>query len=570
MSATSVFVVLKTESPAVGIATNTAGSDSSSSSKTSSSSHAGPIAGGIVAAVILLALIGGFAWFMRKRSRRDRDTRALDDFFKDNLTHDGNGGGAVAGATAGGTASTRKSMRRKSSMIVDLEKERNLSHSNDEDNWAAMTRISSLADEDNGEVYRRLSQSRQSLNAISRAVSMHSMIAPEAALVGATGWDGISEKQMVEEPHSMLNRVGSDKSSLSPYSPSNMSPLTPYDGNRLQRVRHLSSRSTDLLPSLSPGLYSLHSSPESPNALLTPGEEPIHSSAPNTLGRQQGSYHRLNHHMSISSVYAPTQPSAVPKQRSFSSSSQQMPERPKSALGIMAVSGQNYHPSQRPQQWSPPSSPQNHPVNIGNRNQARASVHGYSQYGPYTNWSPPLVPQRIISPRRPRPSSVQPQLSGEYPPSRYSHLDIVKQATDSEAEGEVQAVAAFEGARQRSLSGGILLKSPMAISETNRVNGNAIGVDASPSSSTSTSKKNSLSIRNASPEMSTEEDEELKDPGTANPASTQAYHQKMAKNVSEKAQALMKTNGEAGQADEAHKKSNLWYPQAWLTAKSPS
>jgi hypothetical protein len=408
----------------------------------------------------------------------------------------------------------QSTLKRKSSMFIDLDREKDLSHRNSEDNWAAMTRASSLGHEGNPDSYRRLSQSRQSLQSPSRAVSMHSN-GPDAALIAAMGWDGLLENQpMVEEPEETvaLDRHSSKKSISSAFN----SPAqgNANDGTRPPRSRQLSSRSSVLLP--------LPDSPDSSAiALQKPLEESIPSFAPNTIGRP--GYDPMTSHMSISSVYAP-----YPKTRTFSSSSQQMPERPKSAMGLMAVnSPQDQSTYQRQHQWSPPTSPRNLPTMMLGRNQSRASVHGYTPKGSYStpNWSPPQSPHRVASPNRPRPQLSVQYSSGEYPPSRYSHLDIVKQANESEAEGVVvPAAIAVQGGRQRSLSGGILLAAPAMAPEL--VKTSRTSLTPGNSASSSASNPASLSVRNASPEQLTEEEDEQ---------------------------------------DTENKKSSFWSPQAWLS-----
>ena len=524
ISATSVFVVLKTQSPSIDPAAIAAQTGASSAEPSSTSSHTGAIAGGIVGAIALLALLAGLFLLWRKRSRRDRDTRALDNFFKD-AQNPGESGGTRQGT-----------MRRKSSMILDLEKERDVSHSNDEDNWAALTRVSSMADDSGAsEAYRQRSQSRSSMNALSRGVSMRSVGADGvltgamAAGAGGGGWiTGTGADQlMVEEPEALLLRKSSDKSmASSPVSPFGgpVSPMGQYDGGPPQRLRHLSSHSADLLPSISPVPYSLPGSPELPVMRLPTGAEGPPASAPNTIGRN--AYSRAQHHLSMSGIYPSPPASALPKQRSFSSSSQQMPERPKSAIDFTALSD-----LPGTMQWSPPTSPR---MQGGRGIEARASVYGYSQHTPLTHWSPPLAPVRVTSPSHRRRSGNSPSFSGEYPPSRYSHLDVVAdpEGRSAQPDDETATAPATEGAvhtRTRSLSGGALLQSAVVQSS-----------DSAPSSSSS-SKKSSLSVRNASPEHTSggESDE----PKTAAPARTtspvHAYHERMLRSVSEKAQALL-------------------------------
>ncbi|UZJ55171.1 hypothetical protein CBS101457_004491 [Exobasidium rhododendri] len=551
LSATSVFVILKTETP---VATSSAVAASSGSSG-SSSSHAGPIAGGIVAAVVLLALIGGLVWFMRKRSRRNRDTRALDDFFKDAL-NPGDSMGGVAALTAVGGSTRQSTMKRNPSMLIDLDQEKNLSNSNDGDNWAAMTRMSSLGHEDNDEtVLPRSPQSRQSFNAGSRAVSMHSN-GPDAALIAAMGWDGISEKQaMVEEPETMLDRSNSRRSASSPFqSPPHKSLMMPFDTNQVPRVRHLSNRSSDMVPPHSPILYSMTSSPE-----LNPVDEFIPSIAPTSFGHP-GYDRTMGHHMSMSSAIAPH-----PKARSFSASSQQMPERPKSSMGLMAITKpHDTLANQQTQQWSPHASPRNYPTTMNGRSQSRASMHSFHQNGSYNNSrSPSLYPQRAIPANRSRPS-LWPQYSssnGEYPPSRYSHLDVVNQGAEAETEAEsvVPEALAVEGGRQRTLSGGLLLKT------------STIAPEPTFSNTSTASKSNSLSIRNASPEQLTEDEETVAEKASkipldsTTPASTEAYHETVANTFFETSETLLSSEQNLEMNKEAKRKSSSWYPQAWIS-----
>lgn len=582
MSATSVFVVYQTETPAIAAPTVT-----SSHKSSSSSSHAGPIAGGIVAAVVLIALLAILAWFLRKRSRRDRDTRALDDFFKDAL-NPGEGGMVEDDDILGAAVSNRRSMKRKSSLVLDLEKEKNLSHSNDEDNWAALTRMSSIADDDRSETYRQRSLSRQSLNAISRGASIRShgqddvIMAAVAGVGPATTWDGVSARPLTEEPETIHFPLAAARSHSSVYQ-QDESQYHPRSTRRMSS--RLSSRSADLLPLMSPGL----ASPRSPSLIndtpstfgvrndeffAPPAPPPPPSASPPLYGPNRS----RSQHMSMSGLnglpynLGPGSPTTPP---------QNVPERPKSALGIMAVPEENHGdhdhqqqaalPLQQPFHWSPPA--RSTPL------RSRASIAGYGQYGAYSQWSPPLRPHRVGSNR---PLIGSSQFSSEYPPSRYSHLDVINQQAEGAAstitttrveEAETaREVPIHREMRHRSLSGSILMKAAASIKERKSVDGSAAAAtgDRSDSSDLSTSasasQKNSLNTRNPSSEQQFSEDDEETNLRQQSTSALPAYHEKMASSVLDRTLALINGGNNSANPstpEDTPKRTSFWQPQAW-------
>lgn len=543
MSAKSVFVVYKTRSN-VPAATSTANA-AQTNTKSSSSSHAGAIAGGIVAAIVLIVLLAFLAWCVRKRSRRDRDTKALDDFFKDSLNP---GEAGVGGALLEGTMSTNRSiMRRKSSQILDLEKEKNLSHSNDEDNWAALTRISTSigGHEDQYVDCPSRSLSRLSLNAISRGASIRSYGADEALAgpgAGAVGWDGMADRPLVEEPESIIFPPASirSRSSIgrSPYEDGH-----PRSAHRMSS--HLTSHSNDHTPALSPALASMQSA--STGGEASPHSEEggtMFSPAPSPFPRGNGRPHaRMQHHLSMSGLYPHARPAVIP---SLASISQGIPERPKSALGIMAVpeplSPRLRHPSL---QQSPPLKP----ISL----QSRASIGGYGQYAPQNiQYSPPLHsgPIRTFSAQQQRRPGLPPQaqFGSAYPPSRYSHLDIISPGAMAGQESEAPKAEAAQvqqqlaASRQRSLSGSILVKTAASLSEDAAVH------DFDPSSSASASLKAPTMTRNSSPEQ-VEDCQRRSDEVV----------------LQEKSPSVARTFSllSASTAEEGTKRASFWQPQAW-------
>jgi hypothetical protein len=516
MSATSVFVVYETRSNSLAVPTST----SLQADSKSSSSHSGAIAGGIVGAVVLLALLAFLAWFFRKRSRRDRDTRALDDFFKDALNP--GEAGLAGGAVVGGAASTRRgTMRRKSSTILDLEKEKNLSHSNDDDNWAALTRISLSVGGHDDPYYDSHSrpQSRLSMQGISRGASIRSYGADEAYLASS---DAITSGPLVEEPEAIDFPAANLQRSQSPRQYDNGRPRSAH-----RMLSQLSSRSADHPPALSPGLTS-STADKSPRS-----DEEGFPLPPSPVFKGGRPNPRMHHHLSMSGIHPIMQ--ADSNTLSFGQST---PERPKSALGTMPIpephSPRLRQPSlqQHSYQRSPPSL------------QSRRSIAGYN--GQY---SPPLHPVRVTSAQQIRGLT---HFGPDYPPSRYSHLDIVSRDAmpttgDSQIHGD-------NAGRQRSLSGSILVKMAASLSEDAAVN------DSDPNSSASTSLKAPQATRSSSPEdvaVAGHSDEELIK------ATRQSTTSPPPPSLITRTKSMLSGSQRDSPPEDSQKKANFWQPQAW-------
>lgn len=523
--------------------------------------NAGAIAGGIVGAVAVLVLLVGLLWFIRKRRRNAASSRNLDEFFADPTSQGwdernvngtaavGEGGIAVASAsrsgsilgTIGGTSSkggTLKSIKRKSLAVLDLEKKNknNNSESNDT-HWAALTRIDS-AQLDGDEMIEDERQSngrplsRQSLNAIGRPLSFHSMSMGHG--LGSPqpfGLPALSPEYDQMEKDANLLRNDSDRSSKSAHSPGELGALQ--------------TRSMDLLPSFvssaSPPISpsSAYGSPPPMHELaLQEGVAPIGSNGNRPI-IARGSQYWIN----------PNGVKNENKPRSWSTSTFNVPERPKSALGL---TGQPSPPLNTmfgfgsTLQQSPPLSPTLMPINSasgytnmqrGQQQQqqqhhqtdlqrGRASINGGTPHYPsmrfagtmqrisdqkMTQFSPqfsPSSPNSFLPPSNP----INP--SNQYPPSQYTHLDAHK-TEEERAEDRRHALNnAFQKSsrngvgvgdqiqrRHRSLSGALLLR--VVNGEDFTSNGNApltpLADEMTPNSS---GERSTLSVRNADPSKS--------------------------------------------------------------------
>lgn len=518
MSATSVFVVYETKSNSLSVPTST----SLQTDSKSSSSHSGAIAGGIVGAVILFALLAFLAWFFRKRSRRDRDTRALDDFFKDALNP--GEAGLAGGAIVGGATSTRRgTMRRKSSTILDLEKEKNMSHSNDDENWAALTRISMSVGGHDDPYYDSQSrpQSRLSMQGISRGASIRSYGADEAYLASS---DAIIDGPLVEEPEAINFPAANLSRSQSPR----------YDEGRPRSAHrmlsHLSSRSGEA-PALSPGLTSstADKSPRSDEEGLPLPPSPVYKGGrPNT---------RIHHHLSMSGIHPITL-----QEGNASTFGQSTPERPKSALGTMAVA-EPHSPRLRQPSLHKQHSFQRSPPSL----HSRRSIAGYN--GQY---SPPLHPVRVASAQQIRGLT---HFGPHYPPSRYSHLDIISRDDSSAVPSGVDG---DNTSRQRSLSGSILVKMAASLSDDAAVNAN--DSDPNSSSSASASLKAPQATRSSSPEdaaVAGRSDEELIK------VSRQSTTSPPPPSLINRTKSLLNGSQRDSSSEDGTKRPNFWQPQAW-------
>ncbi|MCO5585498.1 hypothetical protein L7F22_039431 [Adiantum nelumboides] len=213
--------------------------------------------------------------------------------------------------------------------VLDLDKEKNLSET-DDNHWAALTRIDSAqvdgenVGEDEVQSYGR-PQSRQSLNALDRPLSFHSMsIGHGLASPQPFGLPvpGLSPDHDQLDKDAILLRNSSDRSSKSAHSPGQLSALK--------------TKSMDMLPSFlsssSPPI-----SPTSPYGSPPLREMPLHEGfavGSNGYENSRPSIARGTYFSSSSNMMMIDVKNDPKKTRSWSASSYNIPERPKSALGL--------------------------------------------------------------------------------------------------------------------------------------------------------------------------------------------------------------------------------------------
>lgn len=515
-------------------------------------SDTGAIAGGIVGGVAFLALLLGLFWLLRKRKKNALASRNLDEFFADPSTMDwdeknnsnsNNGTGRFNGAgrasragsllgIANGTTSrggTLRSLKRGSLGVLDLEKDKGVSET-DQNHWAALTRIDSAQLDEEREMQEALSnhgrpQSRQSLNGIGRPLSYHSLshahglISPQAFILP----NEITPELEPLDANPALLRNDSDKSSKSGNSPSALS--------------NIQTRSMDMLPSFLSGV-SPPISPTSPYGSPPLRDLPLREGVPlssngypqtdqrPTMGR--GPRSSSNSNILMPDATMTGVPNTV-KPRSWSSGTFNVPERPKSALGL---SGQASPPlsaifANQVIHQSPPISPTLMPVHTGSPDQhrnsglqrgraslnggtpqypniyTRGSMKGFSHQQQQNSTQPPQSPNAYFSTS---PTHQQP-----YPPSQYSHLDVYK-TEEERAEDRMHAamnsnngISNLNGLerdnnpdrqrRHRSLSGALTLHVTNG-EVSPKLNFSTPNSDAMTPNS-STGEKSALSVRNA-------------------------------------------------------------------------
>ncbi|PWN35757.1 uncharacterized protein FA14DRAFT_155167 [Meira miltonrushii] len=493
-----------------------------SSQDTQHNTNAGAIAGGIVGAVAVLALLFGLLWFIRKRKRNAMASRNLDEFFADPSAQvwdekQANGGNprsrsaSILGVAAGTSSrgGTLRSIKRKSLAVLDLDKEKNASETND-NHWAALTRIDSaqLDDENLGDEevqnYGR-PRSRHSLNALDRPQSFHSMsIGHGLGSQQPFGLPvpGLSPDHDHSDKEADLLRNGSDRSSKSARSPGELGALK--------------TKSMDMLPSFlssaSPPI-----SPTSPYNSPPLRDMPLHEGvAINANGYEnvrpsiaRGSQFSISSNMMMTDMT-----NDAKKTRSWSASSYNMPERPKSALGLSSHASPPLSSVLvgSPIQQSPPLNPTLYgQKGSANLQRGRASINGGQPHYPSKRYSGTMQTHSGRSPQY-GPSSPQAynaiSPSSHYPPSQYTHLDAHKTA-EERAEDRMHAlnsVASMNGLdknqdqpqrRQRSLSGALLLRV------TNGEDSPPLTIpQAGEMTPTSSGERSTLSVRNADPSKS--------------------------------------------------------------------
>lgn len=515
-----VVVETQTATPTAVPTTTTLASSQNAQHNT----NVGAIAGGIVGAVAFLALLFGLLWFVRKRRRNAMASRNLDEFFADPSAQGwdekhANGGnttsrsGSILGVGAGTSSKggTLRSIKRKSMAVLDLDKEKNVSETND-NHWAALTRIDSaqmddeIVGDEEVQSYGR-PQSRHSLNALDRPLSFHSMSAGHG--LGSQQpfvlpVPGLSPDHDHSDKEADLLRNDSDRSSKSAHSP--------------RELGTLNTRSMDMLPpflsNASPPI-----SPTSPYGSPPLREMPLHEGvAINSNGYEssrpsiaRGSRYSISSNMMMTGMT-----NDAKKTRSWSASSYNMPERPKSALGLSSQASlplSSIYAGSVIQQ-SPPLSPTLMPIN-GRKGSAdlqrnRASINGGQPHYPSVRYSGAM---QALSGRPSQYAPSSPQgynavnASSQYPPSQYTHLDAHK--TDEERAEDrkhvMNSLASMNGIekyqdqpqrRQRSLSGAMLLRV------TNGEDSPPSTPQAREMTPTSSGERSALSVRNADPSKS--------------------------------------------------------------------
>lgn len=453
-SATSpVAVVTSTSSP------NTRAPDSTQDAQTSvdqnvehKTSHTGAIAGGIIGGVAAFVLFGLLVWLFRKRHRRERDTRNLDEFFNDPKSvgwnpEDDDG---TAAAVGGSRYSTRRTRRKSVPRMLDLEKESR--RRDDNGNWAALM---AQNDSENGHADHGDSEDAAEILSNGRPLSQHSATGRSRAMsvqsISAAAFD-------IAQPGHLAAPVGVQSSRNS--SGEEVPRVTDARDNLLRGSSYgsagsgyLSSKQLQgdpVVPDhvMEPETIAMRLSPSGPDSVFNFDEDVPRDSCEPYQPYTSRNGRTKPRSLSANSVY-----SAV--------------DRPKSPLGF--GSG-NPHSAA-----SPPSSPYYGAAGMPLTNASRptspaASMGASMSHGRHMPraWSPPPVGASSRVPAQPqqvhRFSSMH-SYDGNYPPSQYAHLDVREQAGDEpyeETSPEMRArtlsppLAASR--RDRSLSGNALVR----------------------------------------------------------------------------------------------------------------
>lgn len=350
------------------------------------SANSGAIAGGIIGGVVALAIVAIVIWLMRKRLRRERDSKHLDDIFRDPSSVGWKGDETDFGS---GAAFASKGLgRRKSSTILDLEKKSR----NDQEHWAALT---SAEDEQDAKDIRSCTSpsSRQSLRALSAAMSSYSTAERSHG----------SETSETPQSHEKNSPRSNQDLSLSTESPrsSTSSP---------QKERTL-PESVDSLKQIGTAEYAIEKQAPTRTASFHSGQQ----------GLQQAPTERQ-----YSSLLGDFSAQHARKPRSMSTSAYVIPEYPQGAVEPLRPGRRSVSPIYMyNQQAGSPTSP--------TFSSTLTQAMGLQNH----RGSQPVTPYALPSPTftAHRTSTIR-SFNGDYPPSQYSHLDVHLKQDDGE--GHVQ------------------------------------------------------------------------------------------------------------------------------------